>query len=249
MPPWAADIDESSTETRGDMAAATDQTVARIRRSIMEGDLEPGARLQEVELAAQLGVSRTPVREALRTLSSQGLVEILPNRGARVARWSFKDLEEIYELRIMLEGRAAEHAASRMGPADTDRLTELCGQMEACARRGGMHDLLALSDLNARFHRSVIDAADSPRLATMLDAVVQVPLVMRTFVRYTPEALARSMGHHRELTAAINARVPEWAGSVMRSHIMAARAVLIEADTDPGPDTVTDGVADPEGST
>ncbi|MCW2721893.1 MAG: hypothetical protein QOG20_4753 [Pseudonocardiales bacterium] len=225
------------------MAAATEQTVTRIRRSIMEGELAPGSRLQEVELAAQLGVSRTPVREALRTLSSEGLVEILPNRGARVARWSVEDLDEIYELRIMLEGRAAERAAGRMHAAETDRLTELCEQMEACARRGGTHDLLALSDLNARFHRIVIDAADSPRLATMLGSVVQVPLVMRTFSRYTPDALARSMGHHRELTAAIRAGVPEWAGSVMRSHIIAARAVLVEAD--PG----TDGAADPEGGT
>lgn len=214
------------------MAAATEQTLAQLRRAIMDGNLEPGARLQEVELAAQLGVSRTPIREALRTLSSEGLVEILPNRGARVARWSVEDLTETYELRILLEGRAAERAAGRMSPAELDRLAELCDQMDACAQRGGAHDLLTLSDLNSRFHRSVIDAANSPRLATMLSSVVQVPLVMRTFARYTPDALARSMGHHRELTAAIRAGVPEWAGSVMRSHIAAARAVLLDADVD-----------------
>src|SRR5919205_3391293 len=116
------------------MAAATEQTVARLRRFILEGDLEPGARIQEVELAAQLGVSRTPVREALRTLSSQGLVELLPNRGARVARWSVKDLDEIYELRVMLESHAAQRAATRMSPTDADALTELCEQMEARAQ-------------------------------------------------------------------------------------------------------------------
>lgn len=221
------------------MAAATEQAATQLRRLILDGTLEPGARLQEVELAAQLGVSRTPVREALRTLSSYGLVEILPNRGARVARWSVADLEEIYQLRIMLESHAAGRAAERIGGQDNDHLTELCEQMEACARRGGRHDLHTLSELNARFHSVVIDGADSPRLATMLASVVQVPLVVRTFARYTPEALDRSMGHHRELTAALRAGVPDWAASVMRSHIIAARAVLMDSTV----------AADPEGDT
>jgi DNA-binding GntR family transcriptional regulator len=221
------------------VAAATEQTVTRLRRFILEGDLEPGARIQEVELAAQLGVSRTPVREALRTLSSQGLVELLPNRGARVARWSVKDLDEIYELRVMLESHAAQRAATRMSPTDADALTELCEQMEARAQRGSKADLLELSELNSRFHGRVLDAADSPRLATMLATVVQVPLVMRTFVRYSPDALARSMGHHRELVAAMRAGAPEWAGAVMQSHIIAARTVLVNSG----------GAADPEGET
>ncbi|GAA4711865.1 GntR family transcriptional regulator [Pseudonocardia yuanmonensis] len=225
------------------MAAATEQTVTQLRRLIMEGELAPGSRLQEVELATQLGVSRTPVREALRTLSSEGLVEVLANRGARVARWSVEDLHEIYDLRIMLEAHAAERAAGRMHAAETDRLTELCEQMEACAQRSDAHDLLALGDLNTRFHRLIIDAADSPRLATMLGSVVHVPSVMRTFSRYTPDALARSMGHHRELTAAIRAGSPEWAGSVMRSHIIAARAALLGADLN------ADGTANSERGT
>lgn len=218
------------------MAAATEQTVTRLRQFILEGEVEPGARLGEVELAAQLGVSRTPVREALRALSSQGLVEILPNRGARVARWSVQDLEEIYELRVMLESHAARRAASRMSTAEVDVLGELCERMEACARRGSQHDLLELSELNSRFHHRILDAADSPRLATMLGFVVQVPLVLRTFVRYSPEALARSMGHHRELAAAMRAGAPEWAGSVMRSHIVAARTVLLDSEGRPEPE-------------
>lgn len=212
------------------MAAATEKAVARVRRFILEGHLEPGARLQEVDLAAQLGVSRTPIREALRALSSEGLVEILPNRGARVARWSVKDLEEIYELRVMLESHAAQRAASRMSSAELVVLTELCEQMEACAHRGSNHDLVELSELNSLFHRCILNAADNPRLTMMVASVVQVPLVMRTFVHYSPEALAHSMGHHRELVAALRAGVPEWAGSVMRSHIIAARTVLVNSE-------------------
>jgi DNA-binding GntR family transcriptional regulator len=215
------------------MAAATEQTVARLRTFILQGDLEPGARLQEVELASQLGVSRTPVREALRVLSSEGLVEVLPNRGARVARWSVEDLEEIYQLRGMLESHAAQRAATRMVPAQVEELTGLCEQMEACARRASKHDLLALGELNGRFHTVILEAADSDRLSTMLASVVQVSLVMRTFTRYSPEALARSMNHHRELVVAIQAGAPEWAGSVMRSHIIAAGNVLVNAGAAP----------------
>jgi DNA-binding GntR family transcriptional regulator len=209
------------------VAAATEKTVTRLRQFILDGELEPGARLQEVELAAQLGVSRTPVREALRTLSSQGLVDLLPNRGARVVRWSVEDLEELYDLRVMLENHAVKRAASRITPAAIELLTDLCEQMEDRARHGTKHDLLGLSELNSRFHRCIVDAADSPRLATMLATVVQIPLVVRTFVRYSPEALSRSMGHHRELTAALSAGAAEWAGAVMRSHISAARTVLL----------------------
>lgn len=211
------------------MAAATEQAVAQLRRLILQGELEPGARLQEAELAAQPGVSRTPVREALRALSSEGLVDVLPNRGARVARWSVEDLEEIYELRSMLESHAAQRAAKRMSATQVDALTELCEQMEECARRGSRRGLLELSELDGRFHGLILEAADSCRLSTMLASVVQVPLVMRTFTRYSPEALARSMNHHRELAAAIRSGVPEWAGSVMRSHIIAAGTVLVDS--------------------
>ncbi|MCW2675843.1 MAG: GntR family transcriptional regulator [Modestobacter sp.] len=123
---------------------------------------------------------------------------MLPNRGARVARWSVEDLEEIYELRSMLESHAAQRAAERMSAAQVDALTELCEQMEECARRGSRRGLLELSELNGRFHGLILEAADSCRLSTMLASVVQVPLVVRTFTRYSPEALARSMNHHRD---------------------------------------------------
>jgi DNA-binding GntR family transcriptional regulator len=215
------------------MAAATEQTVARLRTFILQGELEPGSRLQEVELATQLGVSRTPVREALRVLFSEGLVEVLPNRGARVARWSITDLEAIYELRGMLESHAAQRAATRVVPAQLDELTGLCEQMEGCARRASKHDLLVLGELNGRFHNVILEAAGSDRLSAMLASVVQVSLVMRTFTRYSPEALARSMNHHRELVDAIRAGAPEWAGSVMRSHIIAAGSVLVNAGAAP----------------
>lgn len=209
------------------MGVAAAGIVDHLRRSILTGALAPGTRLGEAELGARLGVSRTPIREALRTLSSQGLVEVNPNRGARVAQWSVEDLAEIYDLRIMLEGYAAHRAATLISSADVGQLAALCEEMESCAERGGENDLLRLSELNSRFHQCIVENAVSPRLATILASVVQVPLVVRTFARYSPESLTRSMGHHRELTAAMRAGAADWAQSVMCSHIMAARSVLL----------------------
>ncbi|MEZ0050267.1 DNA-binding GntR family transcriptional regulator [Mycobacterium sp. MAA66] len=212
------------------MAAASEQALMELRQLILTGDLAPGARLGEVELAAQLGVSRTPVREALRTLSSQGLVELLPNKGARVVHWSAADLDEIYVLRAMLESHAARRATSRIERNQIAELTGLCEQMEACASRGRTADLVRLSEFNSRFHSVITEAADSPRLETMLANVVQVPLAVRTFVRYNPEALSRSMSHHRELVAALDAGAPDWAASIMQSHINAARTALLTVE-------------------
>lgn len=214
------------------MVRATDGARASLRAAILSGDLEPGARLGEVELAERLGVSRTPVREALRDLAADGLVEVLPNRGARVAQWSTADLDEIYELRALLESHGAARAATRIAPAETDVLEKLCNDMDACVRRGRKRDLDRITALNAEFHRRIVDAAGSPRLAGLMSTVVQVPLVVRTFHRYSAEAMARSLGHHRELVAALRAEDAEWARSVMSSHVHAARAVLVEHHRD-----------------
>lgn len=219
------------------MASAADAAYAALRSGILEGVYQLGGRLGEVELAEALGVSRTPVREALRRLSAEGLVEVLPNRGARVARWTERDLHEIYELRAMLESYGAARAATRIGGDDVARLAGLCENMEAYAAPTSDQDFERLAEANNRFHDIILAAADNTRLHGLMSAVVHVPLVLRTFHRYSDQALARSMGHHRELVAAFRAVDPAWAESVMRSHVLAARAVLVEAmraEQDPG---------------
>lgn len=213
------------------MAVAAEQAAVQLRRAILDGELAPGARLGEVELAAQLGMSRTPVREALRSLSAQGLVEILPNRGARVVRWSATDLQEIYELRAMLESHAARRAATRISTDSVTLMDSLCDDMDSCAHRGSSVELARLTELNSQFHRIILQAADSPRLESMLDSLVQVSLMVRTFTRYSPEALLRSMSHHRELTVAMRGRSPDWAAAVMQTHVLAAYSVLLNAES------------------
>jgi DNA-binding GntR family transcriptional regulator len=211
------------------MARAAESAYHRIRAALLTGVYPAGERLGEVELAAAFTVSRTPVREALRRLAAEGLVEIEPNRGARVARWTADDLEEIYLLRALLESAAARRAAERIRPAAIGRLEELCAQMEKWAEPGRGQDLDQVAELNNAFHAAIVEAAASPRLGTLLAQVVQVPLVVRTFHRYDEAALTRSLGHHRELIEALRAGDGAWAESVMRSHVHAARGVLVSA--------------------
>jgi DNA-binding GntR family transcriptional regulator len=213
------------------MGATSQSAATALRQAIRSGQFVPGEHLGEVELAARLGVSRTPIREALRVLEAQGLVEILPNKGARVIRWSTEDLEEIYDLRSMLESHAAFRAATRIQPPALRLLFELCAQMDDAVARSGSDDLVRLSELNNQFHGEIIRAADSPRLSASLASVVQVSLVARTFAKYSREELARSMNHHRELTAALESGAAEWASAVMKSHVLAARTASLTAES------------------
>jgi DNA-binding GntR family transcriptional regulator len=214
------------------MVRAVDRVYTRLRADILGGVHPPGARLGEAELAEQTGSSRTPVREALRRLEVEGLVEVLPHRGARVPDWTPEDLEEIYDLRMLLEGAAARRAATRIEPKDTERMAELCDLMDRATAAGDGQDLDRVAELNAEFHGIVRTAAASTRLVSMLNAVVQLPLVMRTFHRYSPDDLARSSAHHRELVTALRAADGTWAESVMRAHVLAAKAVLLRAARD-----------------
>lgn len=211
------------------MVRAVDRVYSLIREGILEGRYEPGERLGEAELAELTDTSRTPVREALRQLEMEGLVEVLPHKGARVAEWTPADLEEIYDLRMLLEGFAAERAASRIEPKELDRMDELCELMDEVSVPGPGQDLDRVAELNSEFHSIVRTAAASTRLVTMLNAVVQLPLVVRTFHRYSEADLARSGAHHRDLVAALRSGDGVWAQSVMRSHVLAAKAVLLRA--------------------
>jgi len=205
---------------------AADTAYEAVRRMILSGEAAPGTRLGEAELAETLGLSRTPVREAIQRLGADGLVEVLPHRGARVVLWSARDLEEIFELRTLLEPYAVARAAriGLEGPVLAE-LRDLCSAMEGAADEG---EVSLLARLNSHFHEALIDASGNSRLPGMLTSVMHAPLILGTFHRYDAETMTRSMGHHREVVDAITARDPEWAASVMRSHLRAAAANLKE---------------------
>lgn len=226
-----------TTRTRDDPVATTDASASgraaeraytAIRSQILAGERGGGEWLREGELGTALGVSRTPVREALRRLAAEGLVSHERNRGVRVQNWSAHDLEEIFSLRTVLEPWGTALAAVR-GVADTELLDELAHRMDHAAS-GPTPDVEQIAPLNNRFHRLILEASGNARLVTLVASVVDVPLVSRTFSRYGPESLRRSIAHHHEIVSALKAQDPTWAESVMRSHVRSAWAALRTSD-------------------
>jgi DNA-binding GntR family transcriptional regulator len=195
-----------------------------IRSAILDGRLEPRRRLKEEELARELGISRTPVREALLVLQAEGLLDSAPNRGATVRAYEADDLDDLYQLRALLEGFAARRAATRISAEDVSRLRESCERFVALR---AAEDLGELVQENLAFHTIVLEAAASRRLTEMVRQVVQLPLVYRSFYWYSPEQKQISEHYHRQLTAALAAGDAERAELVMKEHVLEARDFLI----------------------
>jgi DNA-binding GntR family transcriptional regulator len=205
---------------------ATDLAYGAIRQDLLAGRWPAGAHLRETELAAVIGVSRTPVREALRQLASEGLLLFEPHLGARVPGWSEQDLEEIFALRIELEGYAAGAAARNATPEQVETLRQLARDMEGAAFAVSPPDYVRITEVNDRFHGLIVEAAGNRRLATMVATIVELPLIVRTFARFDAHAMRRSVGHHFDLVEAIAKGDAQWATAVMRAHIHAGRQVM-----------------------
>lgn len=211
------------------MAQASKNATAMLRELILAGALPAGTKLGEADLATRLDVSRTPVREALSRLAAEGLVDLVPNRGARVARWSDEDLEQIFELRLRLEPYAVGLAIPRLSDSDLDDLDDLAQRMMGLGKPGRSQDLDGIVHLNRQFHRTLINRAANPALASALLAVTHASVVNQNFHNYTPAALARSLAHHVEIVAAARVGNADWANAVMRSHLYNARATMLPA--------------------
>lgn len=219
-------MSDSTTPVEHDPGHASDHAYRLIRRQILTGERAGGDWLREGDLAEAIGVSRTPVREALRRLTAEGLVRYERNRGVQVSAWTAEDLDEIFSLRSVLEPWACRLAATSAG-ADLDELDRLAHDMDAAAQ-GTVADVDRITELNNRFHRLILEGSGNRRLGNVVSSVVQVPLVWQTFSHYSELDLRRSLAHHHELVSALAARDPDWAESVMRSHVRAAWNSLVQ---------------------
>ncbi len=213
------------------MRPAAEQAAQSLREQILSGVIASGTRLGEAELAGRLRVSRTPIREALTRLAAEGLVELHPHRGARVATWSTAELREIFELRLHLEPYAVRQAVPRLDAAQIAELDELAEAMTRIGKPGRRQDLTAIVNLNRRFHGTFIEAAGSAPLAAALRGVTHAAVVHQNFHDYTADALRRSLHHHVEMVAAARAGDGDWAEAIMRAHLYNARATMIGAGT------------------
>ncbi len=189
----------------------------RIREMIRKGDLTTGQRIVEKRLCEELGVSRTPLREALRTLSSEGLVELVPNRGAFVSKPTMAEVRDMFEAMSVLEGTCARLAAERMSDADLDRLERLHQRLEqAYAKR----DPEAYIQANHAYHTLVQKAAGNRTLDGILSGLRHKVFLHRYRQLYQPDRFRASMEEHRRLLQAFRRRDPEAAERLMREHLI-----------------------------
>lgn len=210
------------------MAAAVDKAYQTIRDGIMSGTYPPGAHLTAQDLAAASGLSRTPVREAMRRLHAEGLIRIIPNRGAFVASWSEEDVEQYFDIVVLLESFAAEQAARHVSEAE---LAELRGMVEEMDRLVASDQLAVdrIKAVNDNFHKVIMTASRNARLQHYLSSMIEAELVFSTFRQYHPDELRRAAIQHAELVSALEARDPAWARSVMATHLLSARHALLRS--------------------
>lgn len=206
------------------MSGSADRVYEWLKGRIVGGSFDGGQRLPEDMIAADLGLSRTPVRDALRRLQAEGLIEITPNSGARVAQWTQESLAELAHQRALLEGYAAELAAQKITAEGLEQLDRQCDEMAAVISVREV-DVEALSRSNLGFHRGVAVAAGNLRLLASVEALWSFSLVAQKYSLFTRERLDRSLAHHREITAALRDGDRDWARSLMQAHIHASRAI------------------------
>jgi DNA-binding GntR family transcriptional regulator len=196
-----------------------DKVVAELRRRIIDGEYAPGDRLTEDRLADTFGVSRNPVREAIRMLEAEGYLVATPRRGATVARVSPQDVSDLFDVRLALEVLAARLVTERAGAAGVTALDDIVTAARAAVGERRFDDV---AELNSRFHATICVLSGNALLGGMMDA-----LNGRLWWVYRQTADRRatdSWAEHQALVTAIRSGDAEAAGEAARQHVLAARA-------------------------
>jgi len=200
------------------------QAVDVLREQVLTGEIPPGSRVNEVEVAQQLGISRGPLREAIRHLASEGLLILVPHRGAFVPGANADDVKALFELRTALECAAAELAASRRTDVDLVRLHEVCAESRRNYRAGQPFPYR----LDLAFHQTLIDAARSPHIAGQVRLVQQRVVLLRSaLLDDDPPHQHASMDDHDELVQAVADGDASRASTVMRRHLSRVCAQML----------------------
>ena len=210
-------------------ATAQDAVLAALRSDILTGDLAPGDQIVQESLAERYGVSRVPLREALKTLESEGQVVYHPHRGYFVAELSVADLLEVYRLRAILEAEAIRHAVPALADDDVDALADLLAEVDAAAADG---DVMGMTAANRRFHFAIFDAAGLPRLSRLLRQLWEATDAYRALYFQAVGNRDRVGREHAAILAALRARDAERVIGLHdehREHSVAAVRALLEA--------------------
>ncbi|MHA1599659.1 MAG: GntR family transcriptional regulator, partial [Alphaproteobacteria bacterium] len=195
----------------------------RIREAIQAGRYQPGERIRETEVAEWLEVSRTPVREALRRLESEGLVTFMSWRGVVVADLDRQQVSELYAMREVLEGAAARLAARHIGGAEIDLLEVLLARADARREDSG-----ALAAINRQFHETIYAAAHNRYLTQTLEQLRNALALLRGTTFAVPGRAATAAAEHVAILKAIRDRDPDAAEAAARAHIAAAQRARLQ---------------------
>lgn len=220
--------DGASLELRSLQQQVHDNLLGRIIR----GELAPGSRISPAAIATSLGVSITPVRDAVNLLAAEGLVEVLPRKGTVVAHTSRDDIVDLYGIRLLLEPGAAELAAARAGDAEIVAIRSLAERLEASPREHrtitDVDRYMAELTLDQDFHARVIRAAGNRRLASLYEGLRSHVLLVRFTFPVLTRTGVRRHGEHLRVAEAIGARDGAAARAAMETHLRNAMSDALD---------------------
>jgi len=202
-----------------------DEAAAALRDRIFAGELGPGTFLDEVQLAEEMKISRTPLREALKVLTAEGLVRHEPRRGCFVNEVTEQDLDEIFPVIALLEGRCAFEAARNATDADLTALEALHDKLNKHAKAKRINDYY---DANFAIHEAIITLANNRWLASVITDLRKIVKLARLQQLHAPGRLDQSLSEHMAVFAALKARDAEGAEAAMRTHLTRQRVALRE---------------------
>ncbi|HEY8564208.1 MAG TPA: GntR family transcriptional regulator [Beijerinckiaceae bacterium] len=207
-----------------------DEVAERLRDLIRSGELEPKARVNELELAERFGISRTPLREAIKILATEGLLDLLPNRGARVAHISATEIEEMVEVIAGLEATAAELACRSIADAEVAAIRVKHEAMVTAWRRG---DDPTYFTLNREIHEAIMAASGNATLQGIYATLSGRIQRARYAAHKTPEQWRRAVDEHERMVVLLEARDGESLSRLMREHIRGKKPVIAAAYGEP----------------
>ena len=200
-----------------------DEAASRLREQIFAGALPPGSFLDEAALCERLAISRTPLREALKVLVAEGLLRHEPRRGCFVAEITEQDLDDIFPVIALLEGRAAHEAARKAGAADIAALEVLHQRLQQFAAEGRIADYY---EANYAIHEAFITLADNRWLAQVIGDLRKILRLARAQTLHVPGRLQQSLAEHLAVFAALKLRDCDTAEQTMRDHLLRQRDAL-----------------------
>jgi DNA-binding GntR family transcriptional regulator len=219
----------SSTTERTDIIARRylhDEAADRLRELILSGELEPRSRINEMALCARFSISRTPLREAIKLLAAEGLLELLPNRGARVVAISDVEIDEIIEVMAALEGAAGELACCHITPRELDALSKLTADMVDAWRH---KDYPRYFLRNQEIHDAIMAAARNQPLQTIYGSLSGRVQRARYSANKTPQQWSQAIKDHERMLELLSKRESAKLGQLMREHLRSKKAIIAAA--------------------